>query len=64
MQWVPPIVSLHLQQTLNYTFISFGINSAAEIFQNAHIMLPKVLEGVQNMSDGIIVFFDIIRNHL
>ena len=39
-----------------YKRLSFGINSAAEIFQNAIQNTLEGLEGVQNISDDIIFF--------
>ena len=39
-----------------YKRLSFGINSAAEIFQNAIQIALEGLEGVRNISDDIIVF--------
>ena len=39
-----------------YKRLSFGINSAAEIFQNAIQNALEGLEGVRNISDDIIVF--------
>lgn len=46
-----------------YKRLSFGINSAAEIFQNTLCTALEGIEGVKNISDDIIVFGSTQKDH-
>ena len=46
-----------------YKRLSFGINSAAEIFHNTIRELLQDLPGVRNISDDIIVFAINVQEH-